>query len=196
MKLSDFARHQNITYRSAWQRFRKGKIKGAYKDEFGFVHVPSRAESLQSVAVIYARVSSSENRKNLDSQAERLTAYATARGYTIIAVVKEVGSGVNDSRQKLQKLLRQDDWGVLVVEHKDRLTRFGFRYLQTLLETAEKRIDVVNQAEDNLSDLMEDLVAVIYSFSARMYGLRRSKRRTQQIVQCLQEHTLKADSHA
>ena len=90
-----------------------------------------------------------------------------------------MGSGVNDNRKKLQKLLSQENWGMIVVEHKDRLTRFGFNYIQTLLESQGRKIEVVNMAEDGTQDLMQDLVSIIYSFSARMYGLRRTKRKTE-----------------
>ncbi|MBR8837527.1 MAG: recombinase family protein [Stigonema ocellatum SAG 48.90 = DSM 106950] len=69
---------------------------------------------------IYTRVSSAENRNNLDTQAERLCQYSSAKGYQIIHVVKEVGSGLNDHRKKLEKLLKMDDYDILIVEHKRR----------------------------------------------------------------------------
>jgi len=110
-----------------------------------------------------------------------------AKGYQIVEVVKEVGSGVNDDRKKLKKLLESDSWGTIVVEHKDRLTRFGFNYIELLLNKEGRKIEVVNLAEDEKSDLMQDLVSIIYSFSAKMYGLRRSKRKTEEIIKLLEE---------
>ena len=110
-----------------------------------------------------------------------------ARGYQIVEVVKEVGSGVNDNRKKLKKLLESEDWGTLIVEHKDRLTRFGFNYIEILLNKEGRKMEVVNLAEDEKSDLMQDLVSIIYSFSAKMYGLRRSKRKTEKIIKCLED---------
>lgn len=185
-KLSQFARERGVCYRTAWSYFKAGKIPGAYQDEAGRIRIPVFAPAQEVKAVVYARVSSSENKANLDSQAERLTRYAIARGWPVVAVVKEVGSGVNDQRKKLAALLTDSSWNVLVVEHKDRLTRFGFNYLVTLLPLAGKRIEVVNQAEDNKTDLVQDLVSVIYSFSARMYGQRRAKRRTEQLIHALE----------
>lgn len=185
MKLSKYARQHEITYRAAWERFRKGKIEGAYKLDDGHIIVPSKQESLADKVAIYARVSSNQNKDNLEAQAERLRQYATAKGYQIIHVVKEVGSGVNDSRRQLLKLFEKDDWGVLLVEHKDRLTRFGFNYIQTLLEKDEKTVEVVNVAEEETADLIQDLVAVVYSYSAKLYGLRRSKRKTEKLVEDL-----------
>jgi putative resolvase len=185
MKLSKYARQHEITYRAAWERFRKGKIEGAYKADDGHIIVPSKQESLAGKVAIYARVSSNQNKDNLEAQAERLRQYAIAKGYQIIYVVKEVGSGVNDSRRQLLKLFDKDDWGVLLVEHKDRLTRFGFNYIQTLLEKDGKTVEVVNVAEEETTDLIQDLVAVVYSYSAKLYGLRRNKRKTEKLVENL-----------
>jgi predicted site-specific integrase-resolvase len=97
--------------------------------------------------------------------------------------VKEVGSGVNDNRPKLLSLLADTSVSLLVVEHKDRLTRFGFRSIETLLSTQGRSIEVVNQADNGTEDLLADLTAIIYSFCARLYGLRRAKRTTERITQ-------------
>ena len=192
IKLSEYAKNQGVTYKTAWNRFKKDKIPGAYMDpNHHHILVPvSPADKLAppNHVCIYARVSSSENKDNLESQVERLKAYAVAKGYTITKIVKEVGSGVNDKRLKLQDALVDDTWGTLVVEHKDRLTRFGFNYLDVLLEKLGKKIDVVNLAENDKTGLMEDLIAIVYSFSARMYGLRRAKRKTEEITRCLNEN--------
>ena len=189
IKLSEYAVLNGVTYRTAWNRFKAGKIPNAYKDEFGNVLVKIDNDNLENYnkVAIYTRVSSNENKSNLNSQTDRLKQYATAKGYQIVEVVKEVGSGVNDNRPKLLKLLQKDNYGILLVEHKDRLTRFGFNYIKTLLEVKKVKIEVVNEAEDDKSDLMQDLISIIYSFSARMYGLRRSKRKTEQVIKCLEE---------
>jgi len=76
----------------------------------------------------------------------------------------------------------------LLVEHKDRLIRFGFNYLVLLAEEQGKTIEVVNCAEDEKEDLIQDFVAVIYSFSARLYGLRRAKRKTEKIIKEITEN--------
>src|SRR5690348_15747126 len=99
MKLSQYAKQQGISYRTALRWFRDGTIKG-YQAPSGTIIVTideQTSPQVQKVA-IYARVSSSENKSNLESQAERLAAYCTAKGYQIAKVVKEIGSGVNDSR--------------------------------------------------------------------------------------------------
>ncbi|MEM6285062.1 MAG: IS607 family transposase, partial [Chloroflexota bacterium] len=141
-------------------------------------------ERPQKVAV-YARVSSVEMKPNLNRQAERLVDYCTAKGWQVHQVVKEVGSGVNDNRRQFIKLLADDSITHIVVEHKDRATRFGFRYIETLLEQSGRHIEVVNLAENGKEDLLEDLVAIIYSFCARMYGQRRARRKTEELTEAL-----------
>lgn len=182
MKLSVYARGLGISYRTAWEWFKAGKIKGAFKTESGTIIVPEERTRKGDYVIIYARVSSSENKSNLDTQAERLTQYAIARGYQIKEVIKEVGSGVNDNRPKLQKMLREGKATKIVVEHKDRLTRFGYNYLSTLLLPLDCEIEVVNQTTEDKDDLMQDLVSIITSFCARYYGLRRSRRKTEKII--------------
>jgi putative resolvase len=185
MKLSDYAKQMGVRYETAWRWFRDGKIQGRRIGAHTIIITEGQTEPVnepsQRVA-IYARVSSAENKSNLDRQAERLAAYCEARGYQVARVVKEVGSGVNDARPKVLALLEDQGVGLIVVEHKDRLTRFGYRYLETLLKTQGRAIEVVNQAENGTEDLLADLTAIVYSFCARLYGQRRAKRKTEVIV--------------
>ncbi len=76
----------------------------------------------------------------------------------------------------------QDSLEVVQGREKDRATRFGFRYLEALLAQQARSIEVVNMAEDSQADLLADLVAIIYSFCARLYGQRRAKRKTEKIT--------------
>jgi len=186
MKLSDWAKKMGISYRRAWQMFKDGKLPNAKQLPTGTIVILEEEKTdffpPQNIVAIYARVSSHENRDNLERQAERLKEYAIAKGYQIKHIVKEIGSGVNDARPKLIGLLNKQDYSILLVEHKDRLTRFGFNYVRLLCEKQGKLIEVVNGAEDEKEDLIHDFVAVIYSFSARLYGLRRAKRKTERII--------------
>ena len=132
--------------------------------------------------VIYSRVSSSENKSNLDSQADRLLQYCNAKGYKVHDIIKEVGSGLNDDRKKLIKILKDPSITKIVVEHKDRLTRFGFNYIK-ILSNAE--IEVVNNVDNNEQDLMQDFVSLVTSFCARLYGRRRTRRVTEKLINSL-----------
>lgn len=186
MKLSQYAKQQGISYRTALRWFRDGTIQG-YQAPSGTIIVTKQVkpQAVQKVA-IYARVSSSEHRENLERQAERLSQYCTVRGYQVALVVKEIASGVNDSRPKLLNLLRDTTITRLVVEHHDRLTRFGFHYIETLFSVQGRVIEVVNPAENDKEELLADLTSIIYSFCARLYGQRRAKRKTEKVVQELQ----------
>src|SRR6266568_2526315 len=185
MKLSTYAKQQGISYSTALRWWKAGQIKG-FQAPSGtiIVTVDESKQAVQKIA-IYARVSSAEHRADLERQAERLSQYCEVRGYQVTQVVKEIGSSVNESRPKLLSLLKDTSITVLVVEHRDRLTRFGFDYLETLLETQERKIEVVNLAENDKEDLIADLVAIVYSFTARLYGQRRAKRKTEALVEQL-----------
>ncbi len=177
MKLSDWAKQQGIAYITAWRWFKAGKLPvRAYKTPSGCVIVEpeKKTHELNSKAVIYARVSSHDKKADLDRQAERCAAFCTVNGWQIESVVKEIASGMNDARPKLHKLLSLQPSRV-VVEHKDRLTRFGFRYFELLLPMIGCELVVINRDAEAKDDLMKDLVAVITSFCCRLYGLRRGK---------------------
>lgn len=141
------------------------------------------SKSFGSRCAIYSRESSSENKVALASQTEGLRRYAQAKGWSLVHVVEEFGSGVNDHRKKLHALLAKKDFDVLLVEHKDRLTRFGFSWFEAICPF---EIEVVNRAEDKVSDLMEDLVAILTSFSARLYGQRRGRKKTEAAIKALE----------
>jgi len=186
MKLSQWAKKQGICYRTAWQMFKDGKIKNSYKLETGTIIVREieKEENKKIKTIVYARVSSSENKNNLESQAERVSKFCNANGWVINEIVKEVGSGLNDERKKLIKILQDKEVKRIVVEHKDRLTRFGFNYLKTLFSG---EIIVINEVKNNKEDLMEDFVSIITSFVARLYGQRRNKRNTEKLIKELEE---------
>ncbi|MBW4676144.1 MAG: IS607 family transposase [Desmonostoc geniculatum HA4340-LM1] len=189
MKLSDYAKTLGISYLTAWRHYKAGKIP--YPTEqlpTGTVIVDYDPKKMSGGVVrvaIYARVSSAENKDNLDRQAERLTQYAFAKGYQIIYVVKEIASGLNDNRKKLEKLLLKDDYDILLVEHKDILGRFGTHYMDILLRRLGINLEIVNLTDNGRDELMQDLVAIITSFAARLYGQRRAKRKTEKIVEAL-----------
>ena len=183
--LKQYADEQHIKYRAAWNRYREGKLPGAYKNETGKIIVPYGAEK-PDYTICYARVSSSQNKSNLDSQAARLASYCAANGWAVQEIVKECASGLNDERPKLLKILRNTDVTRLVVEHKDRLTRFGFNYIKVLLDYKGCTVVIINEAANDKEDLMQDFVSLVTSFVARLYGLRRSKRRTEEIITRLQ----------
>ena len=99
-----------------------------------------------NTAVIYARVSSSDQRSDLERQVEYLKEYCTARGYNVVGILADIASGLNEKRRGLKKLFEYVVNGkvdVVVISYKDRLTRFGFRYLEEFFSSHGVRIEVV-----------------------------------------------------
>ncbi len=187
MKLSEYAKQQGVRYETAWRWFQDGKIKG-HRVGAHTIMIDEGIEvtpTAQQKVAVYARVSSAENKPNLDSQAERLVAYCMAKGYQVSKVVKEVGSGVNDARPKFLSLLEDTSITTIVVEHEDRASRFGVRYIDSLLRVQGRSLEIVNLSENGTEDLLADLTSIIYTLCARLYGQRRATRKTETIVKQL-----------
>ena len=192
IKISEYAKRMSIHIRTAYRYYHNGKLKG-YQDELTktiFILNPFKQEEKRDNlrVVLYSRVSSNKNKDSLDKQMERLKMFALAKGYQIVKEVKEIGSGLNDNRQKLNNLFEKElnNFDILLVEHKDRLTRFGFNYIDMLLKSLNKKVEVINLA-DNKEDLIQDFVSCITSFCARIYGQKRYKRKAEQIIKELEK---------
>ncbi len=136
MKLSEWARRQGIHYRTAWLWFRQGKLPvPAIQTPTGTILVQEPVPSSDGVA-LYARMSSHEQKGDLERQVARLVEWAAERKMRVVRVVKEVGSGLNGKRHGLLSLLRDPQVSVIVVEHRDRLARFGVEYIEAALSAA------------------------------------------------------------
>lgn len=181
-KVSQYARKHGVTIRTVWNWIYKGQLK-TIRNETNHIFIIEEEDSLVNDAVaIYARVSSAENKDNLERQLERLRLFCAAKGYKVIKEVSEIGSGLNDKRPKLEKLLTDHAVKKIVVEHTDRFSRFGLNYITKLMEMQGRQIEVINQTSNDRDDLMQDFVSIITSFCARLYGQRRNKRKTEQLI--------------
>jgi predicted site-specific integrase-resolvase len=179
-KISQYAKLEKVQYRTIWNRIKAGLLT-IERTESGRILIVIDDNKVDKVA-IYCRVSSSENKDNLERQKERVLSYCYAKGYQVEKVVCEVGSGLNDSRKKLEQLLLDQTITKIVVEHSDRFSRFGMNYIEKLLSLQDRKIEVINKQDNNRDDLMQDFVSIITSFTARLYGQRRSKRRTEKLI--------------
>ena len=185
MKLSQWAKKNNYSYRGAFGLFQRGLIPNCSRTATNRIRIEDISEKKRDeYNVVYTRVSSSENKPNLDSQAERVCQFCNAKGWVVHGIVKECASGLNDSRPKLQKILKDKKVTRIIVEHKDRLTRFGFEYIKTLFGG---EIVIINEVLEEQSDLMNDFVSLVTSFCARLYGHRRSKRQTEKLIEELKK---------
>ena len=182
-----------VTYKTAYRWWKDGKLD-AYQSHTGTIIVREQPDWPTGVA-LYARVSSAAQKEDALRQMQRLRDYDAAKGYQVMVEVTEIASGVNDNRPKLNKLLRDPKIGVIVVEHKDRLTRFGWGYIEVLFETTGRRLETIFPS-DTGDDLVDDFVAVISSMAARIYGRRNSKRRAACVKQAIEQCMDVADEDA
>jgi predicted site-specific integrase-resolvase len=180
-KLSEYAKEHGIHYKTAHVHFKKGLIPGAYQLPTGTIVIPDSYQKPEGVkrTAVYARVSSSQNKNNLESQASMVSQFCLANGWIVNQIVKECASGLNDKRPKLMKLLLDKSINRIVVEHADRLTRFGLNYI---IKLYPGEIVIINEVIEDETDLMQDFVSLVTSFCARPYGKRRSKRKTEQLI--------------
>jgi predicted site-specific integrase-resolvase len=130
--------------------------------------------------ILYARVSTRKQQPYLENQVQRLEEYTKSRGWEY-EVIKEIASGVNENRIGLQKLLNMVKRGEVdrvVVEYPDRLARFGFHYLKEFFDGFGVELIVINGKEgekERVQELMENLIAIVSSFAAKIYGQRGAK---------------------
>jgi len=132
--------------------------------------------------VIYARVSGANHKKELENQVEALKRYVERNNWKLIGVVKDIASGLKEDRRRLWKLVekaKRHEFDILLVAYKDRLTRFGFKYLEELFKACGVKVIVAFQEppKDFYQELVEDLIEIVASFASRIYGKRSHKYR-------------------
>ena len=166
--------------------FRDGKLPvPAEQLPTGTIIVKSPKAEPTGVAV-YARVSSSDQRSDLEGQVARVVEFATGKGWPVVRTVTGVGSGLNGHRPKLMKLLADPSVAIVAVEHRDRLMRFGAEYVESALAAQERRLVVVDVGETK-DDLVQDMIEVLMSFCARLYDRRSARHRALRAMKCAAE---------
>jgi putative resolvase len=191
VKLAAWARANGVHPQTAYRWFRQGTMPvPARRLPSGtiLVQVPGSDHDggLDQRAVLYARVSAHDQRGELDRQVTRLSRWATAQGVTVAEVVTEVGSGLNGRRPKLRRVLADPRAAMIVVEHRDRLARFGVEELEAALSAQGRRLVVVDPGEAS-EDLVGDMIEVLTSFCARLYGRRGARNRALRAVTCAKQ---------
>jgi putative resolvase len=187
MKLNDWAKKQGISYLTAYRWFKAGKINAIQYDSGTIIVHDENLSNKQEKIVIYCRVSNLSRKKELTYQVERCEEYCRAKGYQVYDVYKEIASGMNDKRKQLIKMLDSNPTKI-IVESKDRLTRFGFNYIDMFLKKQGVNIEVINLAKEDEEDLIKDLVSIITSFCCRLYGLRRGQNKSKKIKEIIRDN--------
>jgi len=186
MKLSVWAKQQGISYRTAWRWFKSGTLPVPVKQLPNGTIIVLQSEQSQGCVAIYARVSSVDQKKDLDRQIARLVIFANEKGLSISRTITEIGSGLNGHRSKLMKLLADSSVSTILVEHRDRLMRFGAEYVESCL-TANGRKLIVADPKELTDDLVQDMIEVLTSFCARLYGRRSAKNKAKKALQTIQD---------
>jgi len=182
VNLKQWAERQGVSYVTARRWFAAGTLPVQARRVGGLILVgetpgPDSAGS----AVVYARVSSADQKADLDRQVARVTAWATGQGIAVGRVVTETGSALNGKRRKFLALLRDPSVSAIVVEHRDRFARFGAEYVEAALAASGRRLLVVDPAEVD-DDLVRDVTEILTSLCARLYGRRAAANRAARAV--------------
>ncbi|MCL6092180.1 MAG: IS607 family transposase [Actinobacteria bacterium] len=189
MKLSEWARRQGIGYHTAWAWYKKGILPvPAVQLPTGTILVDEPQGMLPESAAIYARVSSADQRDDLDGQVARVLSHLSTKQVPVTKSVTEIGSGLNGHRPKLLRLLSDKTVTIIAVEHRDRLMRFGAEYVEAALRASGRRLLVVEPTEVT-DDLVSDMIEVLTSFCARLYGRRSARSRAKKALACAASET-------
>ena len=140
---------------------------------------PAPAEA----AGLYARVSSQDQKPDLDRQVARLSEWTAQAGLPVVRVEAEIGSGMNGTRPKARRLLADPKVTVVVVEHRDRLGRMNIELAEAALAAHGRRLAVIGDGEVT-GDLVRDMIEVLTSFCARLYGRRPARNRAEKALRC------------
>ena len=186
VNLTEWARRQGIHPQTAYNWFHAGTLP------VPAVRVNQRTILVSPDAVLatpketlglYARVSSHDQRGDLDRQVARLTEWAAKTGQPVVRVEAEVGSGMSGSRTKLRRLLADPTVTTVVVEHRDRLARVNAELVEAALSAQGRRLVVIDEGEVD-DDLVRDMTEVLTSFCARLYGRRSARNRGEKALRC------------
>ena len=185
MLVKEWARLEGLHPQTVWKWCRQGTMPVPVEQTptgMWLIHDPkyetaSHPNPAGSRTVCYARVSSGGRKGDLQRQADRLKAFAVGMGVEHPEIVTETGSGMDDKRRKLNRLLSDPTVGTLIVEHRDRLARMNVGLVESALKAQGRRIIVVDDTEPD-DDLVRDMTEALTSFCARLYGRRAAKRKT------------------
>ncbi|PKU90444.1 integrase [Bifidobacterium pseudolongum subsp. globosum] len=179
MLVKEWAEREHLHPQTVWKWCRTGKMpvpvehtpSGMWLVHDPKYETPAPPDTKQSRTVCYARVSSADQKADLQRQADRLKAFAFNMGVERPEIVTEVGSGVNGRRRELNRLLADPTVGTIVVERRDRLARMNAGLIESALKAQGRRLIVVDDTELD-DDLVRDMTEVLTSFCARLYGRR------------------------
>jgi len=173
MNLREWADQQGVHPQTAYRWFRTSTlpVPARKMGELILVGDLEIKPERRNITAVYARVSSADQRADLNRLVARVSAWAIGDGLSVDRIVTEVASGLNGKRRRFLSLLNDQAVTTIVVEHRDRFARFGSEYVAASLEASGRRLVVVDDAEVD-DDLVRDRTGVLTSFCAHLYGKR------------------------
>ena len=183
MNLAAWSERNGVARVTAYRWFRAGVLPVAARKVGRLILVdePSGAAGPQPKTAVYARVSSADQKADLDRQVARVTAWATAEQIPVDKVVVEVGSALNGHRRKVLALLRDRSVGRIVVEHRDRFCQSGSEYVEAALAAQGRELVMTDSTEVD-DDLVRDMTEILTSMCARLYGKRAAQNRAKRAL--------------
>lgn len=186
-KPKEFAKliNRTVTTLQSWDRDKKliahrSPTNRRYYTHDQYLQYIGQKINVDKKTVVYARVSSNNQKDDLSSQVNALQQYCIANGYKIDDYIDEIGSGLNYNRKKFNQLMIDVESGLIekiIVAHKDRLIRFGFEWFESFCNRHGTKIEVINQISlSPEQEMTQDLLSIIHCFSSRLYGLRKYKK--------------------
>ena len=184
IRLSQWAAQYGMHRMTAWRHYNAGTLPPELQPKKigNIIYVLAHPETPPGRTVGYARVSSTEQKPHLENQANRLWAYAGQNGLLLDDVVSEVASGLNDRRPKLRKLLSDPTVHTMIVEHRERLARFGVGMVEAMLQARGGALIVIDDAEVP-DDLVRDMTEILTCFCARLYGQRSAANKARRAME-------------
>ena len=173
---------------TAWRHYNAGTLPPELQPKKigNIIYVLANPGTPPGRTVGYARVSSAEQKPHLENQANRLGAHAGQNGIKLDTVVSEVASGLNDRRPKLRKLLSDPTVHTIIVEHRERLARFGVGMVEAMLQARGGSLVVIDDTEVP-DDLVRDITEILTCFCARLYGKRSAANRARRALEAVSD---------
>jgi len=186
VNLKEWAASQGISYATARRWYEAGRlpVPACQAGRLIVIGEPS-PPAAAGVTAVYARVSSADQKPDLDRQVARVTVWVASQGLPVGKVVTEVGSALNGHRREFLALLRDPSVTVIAVEHRDRFARFGAEYVEAALAAQGRRLMVADPSGVD-GDLVRDVTEILTSLCARLYGRRAAANRTARAVAALE----------
>ena len=188
LSIGKFAKSLGVSIQTLRNWDKEGKLKPTYVTENGYRYYSEdllnkfrnikNVNKIKKKNILYARVSTKNQKDDLDRQVDNLKQYAYSKGYSF-EIITDIGSGINYKKEGLLKMINLVECGEvdrIIVLYKDRLIRFGYDLIEYICKLNDTKIEIVdNSTISKEQELTEDLVQIITVFANKLYGARRKK---------------------